>query len=61
MMIEYLRKFGKESGKEFGKEYGTHMCSKEIKDMKMKLESIKKNMELLIVVVIFSWLYFVAF
>lgn len=50
MMTWYLRKFGKI----FGKEYGNQMCSKEMEEMKQNVESIRKNMKFLLVVVVCS-------
>ncbi|CAK8530484.1 unnamed protein product [Lathyrus sativus] len=54
VMIGYLRKFGKDFGKKFGREFGTELCSKEMEDMKKKLESTRKKLEFVVVVLICS-------
>ncbi|CAK8535700.1 unnamed protein product [Lathyrus sativus] len=59
VMIEHLRKFGKYFRKEFGRGFGTKPCSKEMEEMRNKLENTRKKLAFVVVVLICSWVYFV--
>ena len=58
MMIYYLRKFGRDFRVELRKEFGNQLFSKEIEEVKTNVESIRKKIEFLSVVILCSWVYF---